>query len=155
MYEIYKDEKENIENIDSEPLKNKLIKSKYGLLYMIDDALGIERKMDKIFQNVKMFQNLISFKTLDEIYTLSTFVRKNIYAIKLYVLRNSVNYDNLKEITNIMLILNNINLLQKIYVDFLFDKCLSKKEENFDSKKCEDYQSIISEEVKKLELKNI
>lgn len=152
MYEIYKDEKENI---DSEPLKNKLIKSKYGLLYMIDDALGIERKMDKFFQNIKMFQNLISFKTLDEIYTLSSFVRKNIYAIQLYVLRNSVNYDNLKEITNIMLILNNINLLQEIYVDFLFDKCLSKKEENFDSKKCEDYQSIISEEVKKLELKNI
>lgn len=152
MYEIYKDEKENI---DSEPLKNKLIKSKYGLLYMIDDALGIERKMDKIFQNIKMFQNLISFKTLNEIYTLSSFVRKNIYAIQLYVLRNSVNYDNLKEITNIMLILNNINLLQEIYVDFLFDKCLSKKEENFDSKKCEDYQSIISEEVKKLELKNI
>ena len=153
MYERYKNEiisKEYDTKEDKE-----ILNQKYNIICWLEEALDIESKVDWFFKNVNTVKNFIDYKTIDEIYILSSFVRKHIYTIEIFVLKNGVDYSNIRLVSNIIVVLNLISKLQQLYVDFMYNRCNLKELEVFNTKESEKYQRMINNEVSKLELKNI
>lgn len=130
------------------------INNKYDVLLCLIDLLNIENRLDIIYENLDTFKHFINLDTFDEILILSTFVRKNIYVLQLDILENKIDCDVLANIDAIKTILKILKEVQSNYIDFIFDRCVKSKATNFDSTKCDKYKSIISEEIKKLQLKN-
>lgn len=142
MSEIYSDD-----DIDN------LVKSKYEISLEIEHLINIENKLDDLFGDELKLKNCIGLKILDKLQILSTFVRKSLYSLKLCILKKDMIYsDEILLIKNILIM---IRELQEIYIQFILNRSNFVKLEVLDSIKCEQYESMIDDGIKSLNLKNI
>ena len=125
------------------------------ILLFIDELITAEKKLEDLYKNYGygIIKHITGIDNFDEIYILSSYVKKNIYNIQVYLLQNVKNSKNSNISTKVLKILKLIQSLQKYYVDFLYNRFCCKRLENFDMKKCEIYQSMINDEIKILNLK--
>ncbi|MBQ3021552.1 MAG: hypothetical protein IJD92_04955 [Bacilli bacterium] len=145
---IYSINKENNNFYDGKRRINK----NYDILVYLEKLIDREIKFEDFFKYYNTVINYLSEDTYKEIDILSSFVKKNICKVQLYILKKGIDYNNVDEITNVLVILNLINELQTYYIDFVYNRCNFYELENFDANKGDNYCNLIYREIQKLKI---
>jgi len=123
-------------------------------LKRLEFLIELEMDIDAIFNNYGTLIKFIDKNTIKEIKLLSTYVKKNIYAIQFIILSEDSNcFIKYEENSELFKLIELIKDLQSYYIKYLSFKFNSNKLEVFDTIQTYKYQNNIEQLIKTLHIK--